>query len=134
MRAALETIQQIEKYLLNEMSAAEKSAFDSEINSNPTLKNQVEIQQQLIKGIQRMALKASAVRARATYQFRKWMIRLGIFITLLTLSSFTYIYLNQTEKCVPCDHEISSDFTESSSEERRVGKEAGVRGAALAGM
>ena len=107
MRAALETIQQIEQYLLNEMSAAEKLAFEAEINSNLTLKNQVETQQQLIEGIQRMGLKASAVKARAKYQLRKWMIRIGVLITLISLSSFTYIYLSGEEDCVPCHYESS---------------------------
>jgi TonB family protein len=111
MRAALETIQQIEQYLLNEMSAGEKLAFENEVNSNPTLKNQVETQRQVVQGIQRMGLKASAIAAKAKYQLRKWTIRIGILLLLISLSSFTYIYLNPD--CVPCDKEQPVENTDS---------------------
>ncbi|MEO9533424.1 MAG: energy transducer TonB [Crocinitomicaceae bacterium] len=113
MRAALETIQQIEQYLLNEMSSAEKLAFESEISQNPTLKSQVELQQSLMAGIQRMGLKASAAKARSKYLLRKWSIRLGLLLLLVALSSFSYVYFNSTEDCVPCDNEIRYEGTDA---------------------
>lgn len=108
MRAALDTIQQIESYLLNELTSTEKAAFELELSTNSTLKSQVEIQQQLVQGIQRMGLKASAKKAKAKYHFRKWMIGLSIVFALITLSSFSYIYLNSEGDCIPCDKEVSN--------------------------
>jgi len=83
MRATLETIEQIEKYLMNEMSSPDKMAFENEINSDPTLKSQVEMQQQLVEGIQRIGLKASAIRARRKFQIRKWSIRTAIAVGVM---------------------------------------------------
>ena len=108
MRAALEQIERIEKYLLNEMSSADKLAFESEISANPTLKSQVEIQQQLVTGIQRIGLKASAQKARIKYNIRKWSIRIAVTISVVLAGLAAAYFISKGEgNCAECGYETN---------------------------
>jgi hypothetical protein len=58
MRPELTILEQIDNYLSNKLSPAEQSAFESKINSDPDLQSKVSWQRELIKAVNRKALRA----------------------------------------------------------------------------
>jgi len=60
MRTELEQIEKIEEYLSGEMSPADKVEFENELASDPKLKEAVELLRELVKCIDRVAIKQSA--------------------------------------------------------------------------
>ncbi|MFT4601178.1 MAG: TonB family protein [Arenicella sp.] len=101
MRAALETIELIEKYLLNDLSSADKVAFEIELSTDPNLQSQVNLQEGVVDGIKRIGLKTSAVAARKMYQLRKWGMRISILLLLL-LGTASFFYFGDKD-CIPCE-------------------------------
>ena len=73
MRAALVQIERIENYILNKMSASEKSEFEEQINNDPQLKKEVEAQKLLVEGIKRLGLKWSANKAMKSYKLMQFL-------------------------------------------------------------
>lgn len=65
MRSELTTLEQIDSYLSGNLSPAEQAAFEAEINADPNLESMVSQQKELIKAVNRQALRAqiSAVAA-----------------------------------------------------------------------
>ena len=60
MRKELELMETIDNYIKGNLSEVDKIAFEKRINLNPELQKEVELQKQLLKGIERTALKQSA--------------------------------------------------------------------------
>lgn len=89
MRKELSTIEQIERYLLNEMDADERNKFEEELNHNPDLRIKTEEQKQVIEGLKRNYLKGQAKKAYRSYQlknnFLKWGLISAIPLTALLL-------------------------------------------------
>ncbi|MBI3136103.1 MAG: hypothetical protein HYZ14_15610 [Bacteroidetes bacterium] len=91
MRIELSVIEKIEQYLMGTLSPQDKSAFEQQIQQHAALKDQVDFQQQLLRGIQSLALKKSASVAYATYKFRRLLIALSfaaVLISALLLSLY----------------------------------------------
>lgn len=78
MRNELNNIERIEKYLTGELSATEKTAFEHEMNSNAELKEQVELQRDLIEGITRKSLVLDAQKAHKKYKLGKGGLNWGL--------------------------------------------------------
>lgn len=94
MRKELELIETIENYLKGNLSETDKVAFEKKINENPEVKKEVELQQQVLKGIERAGLKQSATQGSKKYKFNKglknWGLG-GLAIAVIALSS-VFVY------------------------------------------
>lgn len=94
MRKELELIETIENYLKGNLSDADKTAFEKKINENPELKKEVELQKQVLKGIERAGLKQSVKQGAKKYKFNKglknWGLG-GLAIAVIALSS-VFVY------------------------------------------
>lgn len=82
MRKELETIEQIERYLMGEMSAAEKQKFESELSSNPELQKKVQLQEQMLQGLKRNYLKTKAKKAYKSVQLKNNFIKWGLIAAI----------------------------------------------------
>ena len=96
----------IERYLLDEMSTEEKSLFESEIKANASLLAEVNLQQQIIGGIglaRKQALKARlsaipvSVAPLGGFMSTAWMKVISGTLIVCSLSVLTYWQLNQPE-------------------------------------
>jgi parvulin-like peptidyl-prolyl isomerase len=76
----------IDSYLDGKMSAEEKSAFEKELSNNESLRQQVEMQQNLRAGIDRMNLKSTI-----SSQFRKMTLKSKIYKWGITTVAITAI-------------------------------------------
>lgn len=76
MRPELDLIEKIEKYLKGELSGNEKAEFEKQLSHDPSLQKEVKLQQDIINGIQRAALKLKLKKAYHKYMrgknFLKW--------------------------------------------------------------
>ncbi|MBL4753161.1 MAG: hypothetical protein JKY52_06145 [Flavobacteriales bacterium] len=68
MRTELEQIERIEKYLRGDMGSQDKADFEKELDTNPQLKEDLELQRELVEGVERVALKQSADQAYRKYK------------------------------------------------------------------
>jgi hypothetical protein len=71
MRKELERMETIEKYLNNNLSPDERSVFEKKLQSDPELKKEVELQKELMQGIQRAGIKQSAQKGFKKYKFNR---------------------------------------------------------------
>ena len=94
MRKELELMETIDNYLKGNLSETDKVAFEKKINDNPELKEEVELQKQVLKGIERTALKKSAKQGFKKYKFNKglknWGLG-GLAVAVIALSS-VFVY------------------------------------------
>lgn len=78
MRKELELMETIEKYLKGNLTEQEKIAFESKIKESPDLKKEVELQKQILKGIERTGLKQSAKKGFKKYKQNKGLKNWGL--------------------------------------------------------
>jgi mono/diheme cytochrome c family protein len=90
MRKELELMQLIENYLKGNLSEADTRAFEKRMSTDKELQKEVELQSDLMKGIERAGLKQSASTAFKKYKFKKnlknWGLG-GLTVTIIALSS-----------------------------------------------
>lgn len=76
MRPQLELIEKIEQYLQGKLSPADKASFESQMTADPALQEEVRLQQEIMRGVQRSALRNKVQSARVKYRrgknFMKW--------------------------------------------------------------
>ncbi|MGZ4034829.1 MAG: hypothetical protein ACXVP4_08200, partial [Bacteroidia bacterium] len=100
MRKELELMETIENYLKGNLSEVDKNAFEKRMNANPEIKKEVELQKQLMKGIERTGLKQSAKQAGKKYKLNKnlknWGLS-GLTIAVIALSS-VFVYNSVSKK------------------------------------
>lgn len=76
MRKELEQMEQIERYLSGQLSAAERLAFEQRIANDPELQEEVRLQQEVMNGIERAALKQQTQQAAKRFHrgrgFTRW--------------------------------------------------------------
>jgi len=70
MRPELELIERIERYLDGELSPADKTAFESELAADASLREAVQLQQDIRLGLERASLGSSIRRAKQHYYRR----------------------------------------------------------------
>lgn len=93
MRQELELMQKIEQYLQGEMPGEEATVFESEMHTNKELYEQVELQKQLMKGIQRSAWRQDAVQANGKYSFMQKLLKWGyIGTSIIAVVSLGYLF------------------------------------------
>lgn len=100
MRTELELIEKIEKYLHNELSSADQKAFEEQLSTDAALQEEVKLQQETMKGIERASLRkqveAAGSRFNRGMNFRKWRWA-GVVIFIIALSIIAYKFLNRHE-------------------------------------
>jgi hypothetical protein len=98
MRQELELMQKIEQYLLGEMPGEEATVFESEIHANKELFEQVELQKQLMKGIQRTAWRQDAAKSFGKYTFLQQLWKWGyIGTSVVALVGLGYMLTRQNQ-------------------------------------
>ncbi len=70
MRKELESIKKIEDYLSGQLSASEKAGFEEQLASDPQLREELGLQQELMRGLERTALTQQI--KQAGQQFIRW--------------------------------------------------------------
>jgi cytochrome c551/c552 len=73
MRNELEWIELIERYLRNELSESEKADMEQQLVTNPELKKQLELQRQLLTGINRYGLRHQLQQAFKQHARKQWL-------------------------------------------------------------
>lgn len=70
MRIELSVIEKIEQYLMGTLSNQEKADFESKLKQDSNLKTQVDVQSQIMEGIQHLALKNATQNAYKSYKLK----------------------------------------------------------------
>ncbi len=94
MRKELETIEYIERYLLGLMNTDESNVFEYTMNNNEDFKNEVELQAQLVQGLERISLQQTIQNAQKTYTFWKLIKLIGMILIPLLLVLLSWYFLN----------------------------------------
>lgn len=95
MRNELKIIEIIEKYLNNELSEADRKAFEEKLKNNPKLQEEVEKQRLLQEGIKNAGLRSKVTKAYQKFRMRKLGTNLGI-ISLVAIATAAVIYFATT--------------------------------------
>jgi hypothetical protein len=111
MRTELELIAQIEKYLLGEMSSAEKKSFEEEINKDASLKQKVEAQRKIIEAVKQNALKASVKTGLKKAKLKSKLFKGGAGLTILTLAVISVLMLSKNKSNANLLHELNEKGT-----------------------
>lgn len=102
MRKELELMDTIEKYINGSLSEADKVAFEKKLAASPELQKELEVQQQLMKGIERTGLKQSIKKASKKYtlnrNLRNWGLS-GLTVAIITAGALL-IYNSVTKNNV----------------------------------
>ena len=97
MRNELELIEKIEQYLNDQLSPDERAAFEQQMAGDPQLKEDVLLQQELMKGIERTNLKQQIRQAKARFNgiknFTKWGLT-GLGIAVILGVVYYYVHNN----------------------------------------
>lgn len=103
MRNELEQMEQIENYLLGQMNPAEKSAFESEMQSNPDLAQAVQEQQILVSGVERLSLRGSVQTAAKKVFFKKALFKWGLGLSSAIATVVLAVFVGRTGQEVKAD-------------------------------
>jgi mono/diheme cytochrome c family protein len=96
MRNELELMETIEKYLNGSLSEAEKNAFEKKIDSDPELQKEVQLQKELMQGINRVAIKQSAKQSFKKYKFNKNLKNWGLTGLTIAVLATSSVFLYKT--------------------------------------
>lgn len=92
MRPELEILKEIESYINNKLSENEKKAFEDKLKLDANLAKEVELQRDIMEGIERVGIKNSVKKAAKMYQIMR-VVRFVAFGLLIILTSI-FLYLN----------------------------------------
>jgi hypothetical protein len=115
MRSELTTLEQIDMYLSGNLSPAEHAAFEAKISADPNLESAVSQQQELIKAVNRKALRAQINAAAAAGGGASGMSNLWIGITSVVgvgLLTAGLIYYNMDTETVMDDANLAIEDSE----------------------
>ncbi|MBL4735730.1 MAG: hypothetical protein JKY18_10435, partial [Flavobacteriales bacterium] len=94
MRTELEQIEITEEYLSGKMSPTDADNFEKEMETDPKLRENVQLQRDLVKGIDRVAIKQSAQKAYRKYKGGKggmsWMLG-TIAVVLIAAAAMWFV-------------------------------------------
>lgn len=111
MRNELEQIKKIEAYLTGQLTGAERADFEKEAAANADLQQQLKLQQQIMSGIERTAIKQdvqrAAIRFKRMRRFYKGGLG-GLFILAIIASVLYYVSpkMAYTGKVLPTVNEL----------------------------
>jgi hypothetical protein len=92
MSPRLELTEIIEKYLLNELSPQERAEFESRMRTDAKLKLEVDLQREVMTGIERAALKQKAQKAWKQYKTGKNLWNWGLSGLAVILAAGAVLY------------------------------------------
>ncbi len=99
MRPELKIIELIEKYLRNELEEKDQIEFEKRIESNPEFRKEVELQRDLMNGIERLSLLKAIERAKIKYMRGKWLLKIGLGIIVISIIVVsTYLFVDQNSE------------------------------------
>ncbi|MCH7534341.1 MAG: cytochrome c [Bacteroidetes bacterium] len=95
MRPELNLIELIERYLGREMTDEQVTAFEQEMQSDPELKMEVDLQKEILAGIENLEIKKSIDKTFKTHKIIKLTKTISIFtIAIATAAALTYFIGN----------------------------------------
>ena len=111
MRNELNNIEKIERYIRNEMSGDEKTAFEKELSANSKLQEELKLQQDVLKGLDNLSLKIKVRKAHRNYTIGKnglkWGGILGGTLIVFAASYFAYkTFSGDTSKTAEVTYEL----------------------------
>lgn len=97
MRKELKLIALIEQYLRNELDEADKAAFEERLETNEELKQEVELQRDLMLGLQRLGLTTEIQQAYDKYKggsggSNGWKFGLGTVVVIVAALAALYLF------------------------------------------
>lgn len=98
MRIELKLIETIERYLMGTLSKEERTDFENRMNADSNLKQQVDLQSQIMEGIQRMALKSSTQNAYKSFKLQSFLIKLVVIAVIVTAATVGLMQLLKSEQ------------------------------------
>jgi hypothetical protein len=104
MRTELELMEKIEKYLSNELSAADKRTFEEQLAADPALQEQIKLQQETMKGIERASLRKQVEDAGSRFRWknlRNW--GLGGLVVIAVVVAILVYKLSNDHRVEPVD-------------------------------
>lgn len=113
MRPELETIEQIEKYLNNQLSDTEKQAFKTKIKHDANLTAKVENQRNVLIGINRLGARKSILNAQKKYYNLKLIKWLGITLLIIGVSGYLVysFYTNNASSSITEEKTTLNNYT-----------------------
>ncbi|NOQ70442.1 MAG: hypothetical protein GQ574_00485 [Crocinitomix sp.] len=115
MRPELTTLEQIDMYLSGKLSPAEHNAFEAKINADPNLESMVSQQKELIKAVNRKALRAQINAAAVGGGAASGMSNLWIGITSVVgvgLVTAGLIYFNSDDEVLTDENNLAINDSE----------------------
>lgn len=94
MRNELTLIERIEAYLNNQLSAADKLAFEQEIAVDAVLQEKVNLQRQLSAGLERTALREVVKKVAKRYKTRKLLKKASIVVLITVIAGVVIWYMS----------------------------------------
>lgn len=91
----MKNTERIDRYLLNEMEAEERKAFEKELNSDAALRNELENQKTILQGIEKAGIRGEFVKAVKQHTVKKKLTNTGIVIIVLAAIG-SLILVNKT--------------------------------------
>ena len=92
MRNELEIIETIERYLQNQLSPTERTAFEQRLAQSPQLQEELALQQEIMKGIDRASLRQKVKQAASHYKLRRNLGRWGSAGLIIAVTILAIVY------------------------------------------
>jgi len=112
MRKELEIIEKIEAYLEGRLSPDENRQFETQLTNDPGLQKEVELQRQLMMGIDRATLKQQVRSAKKSYYLRRNIFRWGLggIVAAAVITALLYS-MGPRHKHIDTPQKLSRDTT-----------------------
>lgn len=112
MRIELSVIEKIEQYLMGTLSENERADFESQLNQNSQLKTQVDVQSQIMEGVQRLALKNATQKAYKNYKLKSFLTKALVIGIIATAATYGVMKLVEEKEEMP----IPTEYKETQSQ------------------
>lgn len=96
MRNELKIIETIEKYLNNELSEADRKAFEEKLKNNQKLQEEVEKQRLIQEGVKNIGIRSKVTKAYKKFKLKKLGTNLGI-VALVAVATTAAVYFSSSK-------------------------------------